>query len=352
MSIRVSYLSAQTKIKRNRLLPGDGHVKVLGGQQVKANDVIAEMEAHQKHMVLNVRDSINVSPSEDINHFIHRKELEWVDKGDLIAEKNGLFKRVLRSPVKGKIISIDNGIILIESHSPTKKLLAGFDGTVVEIFPERGAAIETTGALLQCVWGNNYIGSGTLLSSNLTSQDISDPTDFDMNMRGAIFSVNIINSIGILNTINQLNPRGLIIGSIPAKLFPIIRSQKYPIVLLEGFGNSPINKYALDILIQNNNQHVCINAQSIRRDETIRPEIIIPSESLIGEEIIHPVEFAPGQIVRIHDMGIEPNLGTIEKIYNEKIKFDNGIFANAANIMLESSMNINCPLSNLEILVR
>ena len=351
MLYRVTQLSANTKIKRIRLLPSDGHVKILGGQEVKATDVIAETDSHRKHVLLNVRESIDIDRSEDIGQYIHRKELEWIEKGDLIAEKGGLFKRVLRSPVKGKIISINNGRVLIEVHCPPIKLLAGLDGRVVEIFPDRGAAIETSGALLQCAWGNNPIGSGVLICPQIDIQTEFKPDHLDANVDGAIIAINTISTIESINVINQYNPKGLIIGSISSRLYPIIRSQKYPVVLLEGFGNTPINDIAIDILKRNEKRSICINAQLSSKDLSIRPEIVIPSDDLSSSELPLPVDFSPGQVVRIHNMPVVRNLGTIDKLYTEKIKFSNGLFANAASVLLDSSRTINCPLSNLEILV-
>jgi len=351
MVFKVSQLSAQTRIKRNRLLSSDGHVKVVGGQEVKTGDVIAETDSHHKHILLNVRNALQANHSEDIEQYIHRKELEWIEKGDLIAEKGGLFRRVLRSPAKGKIISISNGKILIEVQNPTINLFSGFDGRVVEIFPDRGAAIETSGALLQCVWGNNQIDSGTLILPQSDLEKTLDPSYLDMNMRGSIIAAGNISTTEAINSINHLNPSGLIVGSISARLYSIIRSQQYPIVLLEGFGHIPLNRIATAILQDNQNQHVCINAQYSNRDFSTRPEIVIPSEEISEQEISLPVEFMPGQKVRIHNMSVESNIGTIDKLYTDKVKFNNGIFADAASVFLDSYSTVNCPLSNLEILV-
>ena len=172
-----------------------------------------------------------------------------------------------------------------------------------------------------------------------------------MNVDGAIIAINAISTIESINVINQYNPRGLIIGSLSSRLYPIIHSQKYPVVLLEGFGTTPINNIAIDILKRNEKRSICINAQLSSNDLSIRPEIVIPSGELSSSESPLPVDFAPGQAVRVHNMPFDSNLGTIDKLFAEKIKLSNGLFANAASVLLDSSRTINCPLSNLEILV-
>src|SRR3972149_5807084 len=81
---------------------------------------------------------------------------EEVSENDVIAGPASLG-RVVRTPRPGKVVVASGGQVLIEVASRPYELVAGISGVVIELIPDRGAVIATTGALIQGGWGNGRI---------------------------------------------------------------------------------------------------------------------------------------------------------------------------------------------------
>jgi len=348
MTIPVTQFNSLINIRRTRLLPVEGHVSVLGGQNVEATDVIAEADNYAKHLLIDIKRSINLSPSDNAKKYIVRKEREWIQQGDVIAEKSGVFKQIVRSPVKGRIITINNGKILIEVHTPPLKIHAGIPGIVRETYPDRGVVIEANGALLQGVWGNNLIDTGLLSIPHKDPDTEFDPKTLDISLRGSVIMGSFCSDHETINQISHMQPHGLILGSVPSRLIPLLNTLNFPVILLEGIGRIPVNQIAYDILIRNEKETICLNAVRRKINSDERPEIIIPSTQNAEQPII-PVDFMEGQVVRLHGSPYEGSIGKIEKILVGKVKIPLGTYAKAANIILDSYEKVVFPLSNLEV---
>ena len=109
-------------------------------------------------------------------------------QGDVIAGPVGLFKRVIRAPQSGVVKIAGEGKVLYEINSAEYELQAGMEGTVTNIIPERGAIIETKGALIQGMWGNGKITYGVVqpISNDLLQELV--PEQLNIGFRGAIIT--------------------------------------------------------------------------------------------------------------------------------------------------------------------
>ena len=58
---------------------------------------------------------------------------------------------------------ISGGRVLLEVESAPLELRAGIPGVITDLHPERGATIETNGALIQGAWGNGRVGEGLMI---------------------------------------------------------------------------------------------------------------------------------------------------------------------------------------------
>jgi len=101
-------------------------------------------------------------PVPQADKLVQRKVGEDISQGDVIAGPVGIFQRIVRAPQDGRVVALGNGQVLLELETTMLELRAGIAGVVVELVPDRGAIIETQGALLQGVWGNNLIEDGML----------------------------------------------------------------------------------------------------------------------------------------------------------------------------------------------
>jgi hypothetical protein len=111
-----------------------------------------------------------------------------------------------------------------------------------------------------------------------------------------------------------------------------------------------MNPVAYKLLTTNERREVALNAERWDRYEGRRPEIIIPLPD--SDSLSTPQEsaiFEPGQPVRIVRPPHAGETGRIETLKG-RAEFPNGLQAPAAEVQLESRINLLVPLANLELL--
>jgi hypothetical protein len=339
-----------TTIRRERLLPVPGKVIVRKGQKVGANDTIAEAKLAPQHLVLEIARGLGISTGKaDTALQFHAGE--EISEGDLVAGPVGMGRRVIRSPRSGKVVVAGGGQVLIEVESQPFELKASIPGMVTELFTDRGAEIETTGALVQGVWGNGNIDFGllTVLVDDPAGTLTADV--LDVSHRGAVVLGGHCGSPDVIEMAAEIPLRGLILSSMDAALVPLASRVNVPIVILEGFGQIPMNATAFKLLSTNERREVAINAEGRDRFSNARPEIVIPLPA--SGDLSLPVEmgvFSTGQQVRVVCGPYKAHTGTLVALRPGLSVLQSGIRAQAADVRLESGETNLFPLANLEVL--
>ncbi len=342
-------ISPLTTIRRHRELPIPGEVVVRQGQQVEAHDVIAEAQLAPRHIMLNIARSLNVSPDK-ADQLVQRAAGEVVAQGDLIAGPVGLMQRVVRAPKSGRIVVAGDGLVLMELDTPPFELRAGIPGTITNLIPDRGAVIETTGALVQGVWGNGRAEFG-LLHTQLEKPNSHISSDqLDISLRGTILLAGYCADPGVLQRAVEIPLRGLIFSSMDAALIPQARQLPLPVLVLEGFGFHPLNTISYNVLAKAGGRQVALDAAPLDHYQGIRPEVVIPVNTDMppGENIAEGIDFAPGQQVRVVR---NPHLGAtgeISTVFAEPMRFPSGLVAPGAEVILKNDQRLTVPLANLE----
>ncbi len=346
----VSHILPLTLIRRTRLLPAPGRVLVNAGQKVNATDIIADARLSTQHLVLDVGRGLGMA-AEQTDKFITRKVGEEINEGDVIAGPVGVFPRTVRAPKSGRIVALGGGQVLLELAGAPYELIAGLSGTVTDLVPERGAVIETVGALVQGVWGNGKIDKGILTVVCHTPDEDLTTSQLDVGMRGVVALGGRVVSEEVLRVAAEIPLRGLIIPSLSANLAAVAAEISLPILVLEGFGNIPIDRIAYQVLTTNDKREVVVNAFPRDRRAGSRPEVIIPLPST--GQIPRPREadiFAPGQTVRMLRTPYSATIGTLMAIRPGQNTFQSGIHAAAAVVRLENGDQVIVPLANLEVI--
>lgn len=345
-------ISPITKIRRHRELPIPGNVIVRQGQKVEVRSVIAEVILKPEHILLDIARGLNVS-NEKADDLIQRAAGELVDKDDLIAGPVGILRRVIRAPQSGRVVVAGEGQVLIEVDNTPFEIHAGLPGTVTDLIPNRGAVVETDGAIVQGVWGNGNAEFG-LMQSKLNAPDDTFSADhLDMSLRGTIVLGGYCADPKVFRKAAEIPLRGLILASMASELIPIALKKRFPIVVLEGFGRRPMNTISYNILTTNNDRDVALNAKPVDHYTETRPEVIIPlktSQETVAKAL--PIEdFTPGNKVRVSWAPGAGRIATIETLHREPIKFPSGVRALAAAVLFEDNQRANIPLANLEVVV-
>jgi len=350
MLAHVTHILPVTNIQRERVLPRPGQVTVRKGQKVTPGDVIAEAVLIPEHDLLDIARGLGVS-AQKADQYIQRKVGEEVGEGDVIAGPVGMARRVVRAPRPGKVVVVGSGQVLIQAESKPYELRAGMDGVVTDLIPDLGAIITTSGALIQGVWGNGRMDFG-LLNVQMRSADDTLTTDqLDVSLRGAVVLGGFCGDKNVLISADELPLRGLILASMDSTLIPVAMKMRYPILLTEGFGRTPMSSAAFKLLSTSARREVSVNAEPWNRYEGTRPEIIIPlpttSEPALPSET---TEFKIGQLVRMVLSPHKGKIGTLTYLHPGTATLPNGLRARAADLRLESGENLTLPLANIEVL--
>jgi len=344
----VTHILPLTRIRRSRMLPGIGMVLAMLGQRVNATDVVAEMSIPGAHVLLDIRRALGMRRYDETLKLIDRKVGDRLEKGDVIAQTDGLVQRVVRAPFTGRIIAIQKGQVLLEQPGGKLELKAGLTGIIVDTLPDHGVVIEASGGLLQGVWGNYRTNIGLLLCQSESPDEELARSNLDMSMRGAIVQAGYLGNPDALAAANELPIRGLILGSMASHLIPAAMKVSFPILLTEGFGRIPMNSKAYTMLRTNEKRDVSLNSNW---DPNLgdRPELFIPLPA-DGNPVLDTTEFQPGKTVRIHSAPYFGLVGVISVVRSGQTRFANGLRAPAADVRLENGQVVSLPLANIDVL--
>ncbi len=349
MLAQVTHILGLTNIRRTRTLPVAGRVLVSPGQRVHAADVIAEADTATRHVLLDVRRWLGYTRVDEAERVIVRHEGERVQEGDVIAETGGLFSRIIRAPSDGVIVTITAGRVLMQVESRPVQVLSGISGVVTEVYPERGAAIESSGALIQGAWGNGpMVGEGLMVILLKTPEDELQRTDLEVSLRGAVVVGGHCKDPEALRVAASLPVRALVLASMSSDLIAVARGMEFPIMVIEGFGRVPMNEAAFRLLTTSDKRDVSVYAPfNLAAGE--RPELFIPLPTT-GQMAPDSVYFAPNQSVRIQGEPYRGRVGSIVQVRPGLTVLPNGVRAPAADVRLEPETQVIIPLANLEVI--
>jgi hypothetical protein len=345
----VTHTLPLTSISRKRLMPYRGRILVHESQHVKATDTIGTCLLPGNHFRLDLCTALGIKLIPKCMECVERKTGDPFQKGDIIAQTKGMMKRIVRAPSAGFVVNIENGVILLEVEKGTFELKAGYTGIVHEIIPETGAIIESSGALIQGVWGNDRISQGILASSNQNPAAEFSRSSLDVSMRGSIWLGTYCLQQDALQAAVDLPLRGLILSSMSSELIPFAKQLPFPVILLEGFGMVSLNSLAYKLLTTHDKREICINASPWDRMLGNRPEIIVPLPTE-GKPTDDIVEMEINQTIHVSTIPYLGKIGTIKRIQSAADLMPNQIRAPFIEAQTESGETLDIPFQNFEVI--
>lgn len=340
MTVPVTHILPLTTFRRTRLMPSAGNILVRNGQKVNPTDIVAETYRFPAHTLIDVGKAFLATSPAEAEELIQVKPGDQLQIGDVIAQKKGLFRKVLRAKQAGRVFSITGGQVWVELPGKRFELRAGYPGTVTEIIPERGIKMVVSGALIQAAWGNGKIDESTIVSFPQSVDEELQPEKVDISSRGGFVFSGYLGKAEVLTLAAQLPLRGLILGSMAAELVPLAVSMPYPIILTEGFGRIPVNRNAFTILTSNRDRSVSLFGLNWDFFSGQRPEITIALPAA-GDDAPDTAVFKAGKQVRFL---AEPAAGEI----GELVQFD--LQLGSAVVKIGDNKRVKVPLANLDVL--
>ena len=350
MQAPITHILPVASIRRERLMSAEGRIIARRGQQVNPNDVVAEAVVRPEHLLLDIGLGLGLSPKE-ADHYIQRRAGDEVGEGDVIAGPVGIGRRVVRAPKSGIVVVAGDGQVLMELEGEFSELKAGYSGIVAEIVGARGVIIETTGSLIQGVWGNGKINFGLLNILAHAPDELVSPELLDVSLRGSVILAGYCEDEKVLRSAEELPIRGMILASMDSTLTQVALRVNYPIVLVEGFGKLAMNHDAFSILSSSGMREVAINAEPWSRFGNTRPEVVVAAaEGSFPEVPTELAAFAIGQTVRVISPPYKSMIGTLNNIPQNLVLLPSGLMAKTADVLLSSGDKVQVPLANLEII--
>ena len=350
MLAKVSHILPFTLIRRERLLPAPGRILVRKGQKVTATDPIGEYLPRQDFYLVDVARVLGI-PAERVNSFIQCEAGAKIAQNDIIAGPTGFTRKLIRSPKSGKVILAGGGQVLIELDEQALVVPAGFSGEVVDLISDRGVVMETTGALIQGVWGNGLVDFGPLVNLAASPDDELTLEKLDMSQRGAVILAGYCRDSQVLERASQLPIRGLILGGLDTALKDVLFSLAFPVIILEGFGKFAINLLAHKLLVSHEQREISLNAEQVDVFKGKQPEIVISLPT--SGQLIQPQKsdyYASQKKVRVLNSNHARSIGTITRLKGV-MELPSGIRTQVAEVCLDQTgEEIVFPLQNLEIL--
>jgi len=346
----ITHILPLTTIRRERLLPVPGKVVVRKGQKVSASETLAEVDLTPEHLLLDLGRGLGIS-ADAVDETVQCRIGDLLAEGDIIAGPVGLARRVVRAPKRGRVVLVGEGQALLALQTAPFELKAGMPGLVVELLSDRGAIIETAGALIQGVWGNGLIDFGLMYVLSKMPDQILTVSQLDVSMRGAVILGGHVGDVEVLNTAADLPLRGLILGSMNPELIPTALRVSFPVSFMDGFGHRSMSQAAFRLLSTNERREVSINAEPWDPYTGARPEVVIqlPATGEPPEPRV-ALFFRVDQTVRVVKAPYAGMTGKINSLEPGLQVFPSGLRAKAAEINLENGENVLLPIANLEVI--
>ena len=363
-------ISAQTIVRSERRLPLMGDVLVEVGNQISAEDIVAQTDLPGNVQMIHAANLMGTSPS-SVGRFMLKKVGDPVEQEEIIAQSNGLFglfKSEVKSPISGTIENISDvtGQIVIREPSTPVQTWGYIDGQVIEVMENEGVVIETWGTLIQGIFGIGGETVGQLQTIVSSPNQPLTPELIQTDHEGQILVGGSTVDRQTIELAIDKGVKGIVCGGIDDReLYQLLGyelgvaitgSEKIGLTLIitEGFGQISMARQTFDLLLHRQGMKASLNGTTQIRAGVQRPEIVIPLEkdsnsSLDKDRVIIPSALDVGTQVRLIRSPYFGQLGEVTKLLVEPQSLETEAHVRVLEVQLHNQERIVLPRANVEI---
>lgn len=365
-------VTANTLVRKKRILPIKGKVVVELGSQVEPDTVVAKTELPGEVGVVNVANLLGVTPEEVPNCMI-KKEGDPVEEGQVIAVSKsffGLFKSEAKSPMTGTIESISSvtGQVLIRGPAIPVEVKAYLRGKVVEVYEKEGVAVETWAAFAQGIFGIGGETYGEIKVIVSSPDEVVTPDKIDETCRGKVLIGGSLATVESVKRAIEVGARGMVVGGFNGREIEKLLGYDIGVaitghedigitlILTEGFGKITMAKRTFDLLKSHEGRLACINGATQIRAGVIRPEVVIPiampaPTDRVNDKMKFSQGLEVGSSVRIIREPYFGRLGTVIELIPELMVLETGSKARTLKVRFWDDNSIAIvPRANVELM--
>ena len=363
-------ISAQTIIRSERRLPLMGDVLVEVGNQISAEDIVAQTDLPGNVQMIHAANLMGTSPS-SVGRFMLKKVGDPVEQEEIIAQSNGLFglfKSEVKSPISGTIENISDvtGQIVIREPSTPVQTWGYIDGQVIEVMENEGVVIETWGTLIQGIFGIGGETVGQLQTIVSSPNQPLTPELIQTDHEGQILVGGSTVDRQTVEFAIDKGVKGIVCGGIDDReLYQLLGYELgvaitgaenigLTLMITEGFGQISMARQTFDLLLHRQGMKASLNGTTQIRAGVQRPEIVIPLEkdsnsSLDKDRVIIPSALDVGTQVRLIRSPYFGQLGEVTKLLVEPQSLETEAHVRVLEVQLHNQERIVLPRANVEI---
>ena len=290
----------KTLFKTKRILPLKGNVHVKVGQIITSDTIVASTNLPGNVQMVKLSNILNIEPK-DVENTLKVKEGDSVQKGEMIAETEGVFgffKSSFSSPIDGIIESVSSktGRIIIREKPIPVEIDGYVEGVVDKVIPQEGVIVKSHAAFIQGIFGIAGEKKGVISIISSSPEEELHEDQISPEMKGKILVGGSFLSIQAYKKALKYNVAGIVIGGFNYyDLKEILgynlgvaitgtENLNTALIVTEGYGNIPMSDSTFSLLKDHDNDVASINGATQIRAGVIRPEIVIPFGMEMKEE--------------------------------------------------------------------
>lgn len=356
-------------VSKFRRLPIPGEVLVKMGDEIRPDTIVAETLLPGDPVIVPAMMKLGITP-EGLPSCMLVNVGDHVNEGEILARYSmffGLINRELPSPISGtvEVVSELTGQLIMRGKDIPVRVDAYIPGKIIEVVPEEGVVVETTGAFIQGIFGIGGECQGKLRvavegpGSPLTSELFSSEDKGKVIIGGGLLTLDA------LRKAVDLGVSGIIVGGIDSGDLmefmgagigvAITGEEEYGITLIvtEGFGDMAMHNKTFSIFKKYDGSDVSINGSTQIRAGVIRPEVVIPHSESIEEaddDTAISAGMVPGTPIRIIR---NPYFGAIGEVLSLPVELqvvETGSKVRVLEALLEDGRKVIVPRANVEII--
>ncbi|MFT5370450.1 MAG: hypothetical protein ACI8V2_005432 [Candidatus Latescibacterota bacterium] len=359
-------VTRNTTLQRRRQLPLKGDVLVTTQDSVTRDQVVARTNLPGKVTTLNLINTLSCSPAE-LSNYMLKKEGDTIEAGEPIAETKPLikwFKTTVAAPITGTLESISKitGQVILREPPRPVEVKAYIDGQVIEVMPEEGVVIESTGAFIQGIFGvgGETWGPLQVLSENPDHQLL--PEQIGETCKGKIIVGGNLLTLDVIHKARDVGAMGIIGGGIrDSDLRSLLgydlgvaitgsETIGITVIVTEGFGPINMARKTFEIFKEHHGQEASISGATQIRAGVQRPEIIIPNPSTQYAEEGDHLGLVEGALLRVIRVPYFGKVGKVTALPPELQAVESETHVRVLEVEFEDGTRAVVPRANVELI--
>jgi hypothetical protein len=300
--------------------------------------------------IVEVAQDLDV-PIRSANALLKVERGATVSEGDPLAVRPGLNRRVCRSPITGRVVGVGRGRLLLEATPRVRRVPALVPGYVIDARPSAGVIIELVGGLIQAIWGNGKEAYGVLRLLVREPRHAIRPAQINASAQGSILIGGAVLDEESIDQADELQVRGMVVGSVPASLVPRLQRARFPVVATEGVGTVPMSQVIFDLLSSMDGREAAVCGDIGDRWRTERPFVAVPMPTQAAQAIDPDAPVQAGDRIRVLNGEYRGRSGRVTRVLEGLVQLETGARLPGAEIMLENEAVVRLPYLNMERLL-